>query len=135
LLVEDDASDTRLAVMALKRANARLQIHTVKNGADAIAFLQSEPPFEKRSRPDMVVLDLNLPGVDGREVLTMMKDIKELNNIPVIVLSTSSYEKDIEYCQKMNVSAYLTKPAYFEEYDKLIKQVERICSDRQISFA
>lgn len=123
LLVEDNLSDLKLTTRALKETQVPLEIHSVRNGADAVSFLFQKNPFENSVRPHIILLDLNLPGIDGREVLSTIKQSEHLKTIPVVALSTSSYEQDIEYCMRLGCVSYLVKPSHFEEFSKLVEKI------------
>lgn len=132
LLVEDDPSDLKLTMKALSASNSNIQLHIVRNGAEAIRFVKKEGPYQNASRPNLVLLDLNLPGIDGREVLALMKSDPSLKDIPVVVLSTSSFDKDVEYCKSLNVNSYIVKPSAYEDYSELILSVERLCQSPEV---
>lgn len=103
LLVEDDVNDVELTLHALHRAKLRNRVHVAHDGAEALDFLQQH-------RPDLILLDLNLPKVDGREVLAQIKADERLRHIPVIVVTSSEAEEDIARSYRVNANAYVTKP-------------------------
>lgn len=103
LLVEDNASDVELTVRALQRAKLRNRVHVARDGAEALEFLQGHVP-------DLILLDLNLPKVDGREVLERVKQDQRLQHIPVIIVTSSQAEEDIAKSYRLNANAYVTKP-------------------------
>jgi CheY-like chemotaxis protein len=124
LLVEDDPGDvlmTREAFQDYKIAN---QLHVVQDGADALSFLRHEGEFSQAPRPDLVLLDLNLPRVDGREVLQAIKSDAELASIPVVVLTTSEAEEDVLRSYSLHANAYVTKPVDFERFINVIRQID-----------
>jgi CheY-like chemotaxis protein len=113
LLIEDDEDDIFLAQRAVAKANIWNQVDVVRNGQEALNYLFNKDAFsdrEKYPRPGLVLLDLNLPGIDGREVLDRMSKEAELKSIPVVIISTSDYEKDIEFGRARNVHHYIIKP-------------------------
>ena len=115
LLVEDNEADARLMVEAFKSAGSRSRIEHVREGEQVLPFLKGEPPFEGRRFPDLVLLDLNLPRKDGREILAAIKAEASLAHVPVIVMSNSTYPEDIAYCYRLHANCYLAKPLGFEE--------------------
>jgi CheY-like chemotaxis protein len=124
LLVEDDPGDvlmTREAFADYKVAN---QLHVVQDGADAMAFLRREGDFSGAPRPDLVLLDLNLPRMDGREVLQAIKSDAELASIPVVVLTTSEAEEDVLRSYSLHANAYVTKPVDFERFIEVVRQID-----------
>lgn len=116
LLVEDSPADVRLTVEALKQARLANRLHVVGDGEEAMAFLRREPPHEDAPRPGLMLLDLNLPKMDGREVLAEVKADPELLQIPVIVLTTSTAEHDILYSYEQHANCYITKPVDFGDF-------------------
>ena len=124
LLVEDDPGDvlmTREAFADYKVAN---QLHVVQDGADAMAFLRREGDYAGAPRPDLVLLDLNLPRMDGREVLQAIKGDAELASIPVVVLTTSEAEEDVLRSYDLHANAYVTKPVDFERFITVVQQID-----------
>ena len=124
LLVEDNRGDARLLEEALRLSSAAYRLHHVSDGAEAVRFLRREDPHAGAVRPDIIFLDLNLPKLSGREVLAQIKRDPELKRIPVIVLSTSAAEEDIEACYELHANCYLTKSSDLEEFLKAMKTVE-----------
>jgi chemotaxis family two-component system response regulator Rcp1 len=114
LLVEDEASDIDLIREALGEVGAEVRLHIVEDGERALAYLRHQPPYEQAIRPDLILLDLNLPRVDGRDVLRALKQSPATRTIPVIVLSTSEAESDIEGAYRAGANCYVTKPFSFE---------------------
>jgi CheY-like chemotaxis protein len=127
LLVEDNAADARLTREALgdsgdsKIANA---LHHVTDGAEALAFLRREPPYEKAPRPDIVLLDLNMPRMDGRTALAHIKEDADLKSIPVVVLTTSEAEEDILRSYNLHANCYVSKPVDFDKFISIVRAIE-----------
>jgi len=123
-LVEDNKADVRLIQEALKNTSAPHQIVTVRNGMDAMAYLRQEGEYADALRPDLILLDLNLPRKDGREVLAEIKADPKLKRIPVIVLTTSNNEDDISQSYDLHVNCYLTKSRNLSQLFKIVKRIE-----------
>ncbi|MFZ7127867.1 MAG: response regulator [Desulfobacterales bacterium] len=124
LLVEDNKDDIDLAFEALEDSKVRMRIHVVSDGVAAMAFLRREGEYADRPRPDLVLLDLNLPLMDGREVLQEIRKDPALTDIPVIVLTTSEDEGDILRSYQMHANCFITKPVDFMKFTEIIKQIE-----------
>jgi len=124
LLVEDSPSDTELTVEALKEAKIRNHLSHVEDGVQALEFLRRQGPFTDAPRPDLIMLDLNLPRKDGREVLAEIKSDKDLKSIPVVVLTTSRAEQDILRAYQLNANCYITKPVDFEQFLAVVRSIE-----------
>ena len=124
LLVEDNAGDVGLIEEVFEEAKIRNNIHVAEDGEEAMLYLHGEGKFLGSPRPDIVLLDLNLPKKDGREVLKEIKEDSNLKNIPVVVLTTSNAEKDILRTYDLHVNAYITKPLDFNEFMKVIESIE-----------
>lgn len=124
LLVEDSPSDTELTVEALKEAKVRNNLSIVEDGVQAIEFLRRLGKFAKAPRPDLILLDLNLPRKDGREVLAEIKSDDSLKTIPVVVLTTSRAEQDVLRAYHLNANCYITKPVDFEQFLSVIRSIE-----------
>jgi CheY-like chemotaxis protein len=124
LLVEDSPADTELAQEVLRDAKVANVVHAVDNGDDAIAFVRRTGRFAGSPRPDLILLDLNLPGRDGREVLEEIKEDPELRTIPVIVLTTSAEAIDVERAYKSYVNAYITKPLNLDAFASVARSIE-----------
>jgi chemotaxis family two-component system response regulator Rcp1 len=120
LLVEDSPGDVRLTREAFRNANANPRLHVAADGVEAMTFLRRQGEHKLAPRPDLILLDLNLPKMDGREVLALIKKNHELKTIPIIILTTSAAEKDIEISYSLQASCYLTKPSHLEEFENLI---------------
>lgn len=121
LLAEDSPTDALLCRAALKEAGVECQIHQVENGRQVMAFLRREADYPDAPRPDLLLLDLNLPVMDGREVLGQMKGDPTLVRIPVIVLTTSQADEDIQAAYGLHANGYITKPLEFEAYTSAMR--------------
>jgi chemotaxis family two-component system response regulator Rcp1 len=124
LLVEDNPGDARLAMEAFKEATVRNHLSIVGNGEAALAFLRREREHENAPRPDLILLDLNLPRKSGREVLEEIKADTRLQRIPVVVLTTSQAEEDIARAYELNANCYITKPVDLDQFFRVIKTIE-----------
>lgn len=124
LLVEDSPADVRLTVEALRDAKVANHLNVVNNGEDALTFLRQEDPYEEAPRPQLVVLDLNLPRMDGKEVLAEIKADPDLRRIPVAVLTTSSAEADVLRSYELGVNCYLTKPVGLDQFLAVVQSIE-----------
>ena len=123
-LVEDNKADIRLIQEALKNSSLPHQIITVRNGMDAMAYLRQEGEYAEAIRPDLILLDLNLPKKDGREVLAEIKSDPDLKRIPVVVLTTSRNEDDIFQSYDLHVNCYITKSRNISELFQIVKGIE-----------
>ena len=123
LLVEDSPSDALLTRTALNTSKLMNKLHVVENGVDAIAFLRREGPFASEPRPDLILLDLNLPKMDGREVLREIKADGDLKIIPVVVLTSSDAEEDILKSYNLSANCYITKPVEFDKFVKVVRSI------------
>jgi chemotaxis family two-component system response regulator Rcp1 len=124
LLVEDNPSDVYLTQVAFRRSRTESEIHVVEDGIQAMAFLRQELPYANAPRPDLVLLDLNLPRKDGFKVLEEMKADPDLRMIPVIVLTTSTAEADISRCYESHANCYISKPVDFTEFISAVRSLE-----------
>lgn len=124
LLVEDNEGDVRLTREALKEGRIRNRLHVVSNGEHALQFLRNEGEYAEAPRPDLVLLDLNLPRLDGREVLAEIKTDPALKQIPVVVLTSSRAEKDLLGAYDQHANCFITKPVGFEEFMDVIRSIE-----------
>jgi CheY-like chemotaxis protein len=124
LLVEDDEGDVLLTTEALEASKITNNMHVARNGEEALAFLRRGEGFADVPRPDIVLLDLNLPRVDGREVLAQLKDDPDLRRIPIVVLTTSEAEEDILRSYDLHANAYVTKPVDFERFLQVIQSID-----------
>ncbi len=125
LLVEDDPGDVLLTREALETENGENTLHVVNNGEDALLFLRREGRHVNAVRPDLILLDLNLPRRDGREVLASIKSDEDLRRIPVVILTTSSAEEDILSSYDLHANAYVTKPADLNRFMKAVQEVDQ----------
>jgi two-component system response regulator len=124
LLVEDNPGDVRLTREALKENRLRVNLHTAKDGVEALSFLRREGQNAGMPRPDIILLDLNLPRKDGREVLAEIKADKELKRIPVVILTTSQAEEDIIKTYNSHANCYVTKPVDLDQFIKVVQSIE-----------
>ncbi len=124
LLVEDNPGDVRLTLEAFKEGKVRNQISVVNDGVEALAFLRREGQYAAAPRPDVILLDLNLPKKDGYEVLAEIKHDPVLRRIPVVILTTSEAERDILQTYYMHANCYITKPVDLEQFITIIKSIE-----------
>ena len=123
LLVEDNPGDVRLTVEALKESKFYVNLHVAKDGEEALEFLRGQGRFADSRRPDLVLLDLNLPKKDGREVLGEIKADPELQRIPVVVLTTSQAEEDILRTYNLHANCYVTKPVDLEQFIRVVHSI------------
>lgn len=124
LLVEDDPGDVLITSEALDHSKVTNTLATVEDGEQALAYLRKEGKYADATRPDLILLDLNLPRRDGREVLAEIKADPELRRIPVVVLTTSSAEEDILRSYDLHANAYVSKPVDFERFVDVVRQVD-----------
>jgi CheY-like chemotaxis protein len=123
LLVEDNAGDVRLTREALREADVSVELTAVPDGDQALAFLRNQGPYADAQRPDLVLLDLNLPKKNGLEVLEEIKRDPELQQIPVIMLTTSSSARDIAACYARGVNCYVVKPLDLDDFTRLVQAI------------
>lgn len=124
LLVEDNPGDARLAAEAFKEGTMPTRLHVVQDGIEAMSFLRRASPFETAPRPSLVLLDLNLPRKDGREVLAEIKADPGLRRIPVIVLTTSQAESDVMRAYELHANCYIVKPVDFDRFIDVVRGIE-----------
>jgi two-component system, chemotaxis family, response regulator Rcp1 len=124
LLVEDNPGDVRLTVEALKGAKVANELHVVGDGEEAIDFLRQRGRHADAPRPDIVLLDLNLPRLDGRDVLTDIKSDPDLAKVPIIVLTSSTAEADIHKAYELHANCYISKPVDFTEFISAVRSLE-----------
>lgn len=124
LLVEDNPGDARLTVEALKEGKVRNNLHHALDGVEAMRFLLREGEHKDKPRPDLVLLDLNLPRKDGREVLADMRKNPDLKTIPVVVLTTSEAEQDVVRTYELCANCYITKPVDLEKFITIVRSIE-----------
>ena len=125
LLVEDDQDDIFLTKKAFEQQNVLNNLHVVRDGVDAMTFLRQEDEHADAPRPDIILLDLNLPTMDGDEVLEAIEDEPDLRTIPVVVLTSSEAEEDIVRSYELNANAYLTKPVDFEGFMGVVESIDQ----------
>ena len=123
LLVEDSAGDVRLTREAFREAASTVQLHVANDGVEAMAFLHHEGSHAEAPRPDLILLDLNLPKMDGREVLAHIKEDDSLKTIPTVILTTSEAEADILKSYQLQANCYLTKPVQLDAFEGLVKSI------------
>ncbi|MER5268421.1 response regulator [Actinosynnema sp. NPDC002837] len=124
LLVEDDPGDALMTQEAFEHHKIRNQLHVVRDGVEALQFLRRQGPYEDAPRPGLILLDLNLPKMDGREVLAEIKADEALRPIPVVVLTTSEAEEDILRSYNLHANAYVTKPVDFDRFIEVVRQID-----------
>jgi chemotaxis family two-component system response regulator Rcp1 len=124
LLVEDSPGDVRLTREALKDAKVHINLHVAPDGAEAMAFLKREGDYANVPRPDLILLDLNLPKKDGREVLAEIKESESLKSIPVVILTTSASEEDILRSYRLHANCYITKPVDLDGFLKVVHSID-----------
>ena len=124
LLVEDNPGDVRLTMEGLNEGKVRNNLHVARDGVEALAFLRRESDFVDAVRPDLILLDLNLPRKDGREVLSEIKSDADLKTIPVVVLTTSRAEQDVLHSYQLQANCYITKPVDLEQFITVVKSIE-----------
>jgi two-component system, chemotaxis family, response regulator Rcp1 len=123
LLVEDSPGDVRLTREAFRDANVSIHLHVASDGVEAMAFLRQEGAHAGAQRPDLILLDLNLPKMDGREVLAQIKSDGSLKTIPTVILTTSESEADIVKSYQLQANCYLTKPVQLDAFEKLVGSI------------
>lgn len=124
LLVEDNPGDVRLTIEALNENKISNNLHVARDGEEAMAFLRREDRYAGAPRPDLVLLDLNLPRKDGRETLAEMKADETLRRIPVVILTTSQAEEDILRTYDLHANCYVTRPVDLEQFIRIVKAIE-----------
>ena len=123
LLVEDSPGDVRLTQEAFRAANRAVHLHVAVDGVDAMAFLRHTGTHTEAPRPDLILLDLNLPKMDGREVLSLIKEDESLKLIPTVILTTSDAEADINRAYELQANCYLSKPVQLDEFENLVTSI------------
>lgn len=124
LLVEDNPGDVRLTIEALKEAKVLNQLTVVKDGIEALSLLRRQGQYARAARPDLILLDLNLPKKDGREVLAEIKADDNLKHIPVVILTTSQDEQDVLKSYNLYANCYITKPVDLDQFITVVKSIE-----------
>lgn len=123
LMIEDDPGDVDI-VRGLLKPKKNITLNHVDDGTSALKYLRKEDPYGAVMRPDIILLDLNLPNIDGRQVLNIIKGDSNLRSIPVIVHSTSDADRDVSECYRLGANSYVTKPMLHSEFSKLIKAID-----------
>lgn len=123
LLVEDNAHDVILTQEAFKQSRVAIHLHHAKNGLECMAFLRKEGKFQDAPTPDLILLDLNMPIMDGREVLEAISGDQSLNHLPVVILTTSEDEKDVYKMYRLRCSSYIVKPVDFNQFQRVVKEL------------
>ncbi len=123
LLVDDNPGDLRLAAEALKESNVQIRLHTAKDGTEAMAFLRRRGKYADAPRPDLILLDLNMPRMNGRQVLAEIKEDSALKHIPVVMLTGSRELDDMVKTYELRAASYVTKPSDFEQYIVMLNAV------------
>jgi two-component system response regulator len=124
LLAEDSSTDVMLTKAALKFAKMRNNLHIVKDGVEVMSFLRKEGQYRDMPRPDLILLDLNMPRKDGREVLTEVKNDDDLKFIPVIVLTTSQAQEDVIRAYGLHANCYISKPVDFQQFTNVVRAID-----------
>ncbi len=123
LLVEDSPGDVRLTREAFRASNRTINLHVAADGVEAIAFLKRQGPNVNAPRPDLILLDLNLPRMDGREVLALIKSDAHLKTIPTVILTTSDAEADIVKSYELQANCYLSKPVQLSDFESVVNSI------------
>ena len=123
LLVEDNPGDVRLAIEALREGKVHVNMSVAADGVEAMEFLRRQGKHQEAPRPDLILLDLNMPRMDGREVLAELKADEDLKRIPVVVLTTSKAEEDILKSYNLNANCYITKPVDLDQFIHVVKSI------------
>jgi CheY-like chemotaxis protein len=124
LVVDDDSGDVLMIEEALDGHDIPSRIHVVSDGVEALAFLRQEQPHTGAPRPHLILLDLNMPRMDGREVLAVVKGDEELRSIPVVVLTTSALDEDVLRSYELRANAFVTKPVDLDRFTAIVQQIE-----------
>lgn len=124
LLVEDNPGDVLLTKEAFKEGRLHNELHVVMDGVEAVAFLRRQGAYADRPQPDLILLDLNLPRMDGREVLAEIKADERLREIPVIVLTTSADDRDVHRAYNLHANCYLTKPVDMDQFVRVVRAID-----------
>jgi two-component system, chemotaxis family, response regulator Rcp1 len=124
LLVEDSPADVRLTQEAFREASQPIRLHVVSDGMEAMTFLRREAPHTHAPRPDLILLDLNLPKMDGHEVLGQIKQDANLMTIPTIILTTCAAEQDIAKSYELQANCYLSKPVQMDVFESIVKSID-----------
>jgi chemotaxis family two-component system response regulator Rcp1 len=130
LFVEDDKADARLAREVFRDVNSSVRLHFASDGVQAMAFLRREGVYADKPRPDLVLLDLNMPKMDGRAVLALIKKDESLKTIPTVVLSSSDVDADVLISYQLSANCYLRKPAQWDEFEHIIRCINSLWLSR-----
>jgi two-component system, chemotaxis family, response regulator Rcp1 len=130
LLVEDSPGDVRLTQEAFRDSGKPVRLHLAADGIEAMAFLRRQGVYADAPRPDLILLDLNLPRMDGREVLALIKKDQSLRIIPTIILTTSDDEADVQISYQLQANCYLRKPAHWDAFDNLVQSINAFWLNR-----
>jgi chemotaxis family two-component system response regulator Rcp1 len=130
LIVEDNPGDERLLTEALRAANCRLAVEVVRDGEQALNYLRQQGAYVKKPPPSVIILDLNLPRRDGREILVLLKGSREWNSIPVIVFTTSRNETDLAFCYSAYANCVLIKPCELDHFFETVRAIKEFWLDR-----
>ncbi|MCB0653639.1 MAG: response regulator [Saprospiraceae bacterium] len=132
LLIEDNSGDIWLTREAFKQSNKNTNLEVVTDGVEAYNYLKKKDPYQDKPLPDLILLDLNLPKWDGRDVLEKVKTDEDLKHIPIIILTTSNAKKDVINCYKLYANCFITKPVDYESFFLIIQQIEGFWIDTVI---
>lgn len=124
LLVEDNPGDVRLTQEAFSESTRQIDLEVVNDGIEAVKFLRKEGPYVQKPTPDLVLMDLNLPKWDGREVLRIIKNDEQLRRIPVVILTTSSAPRDVQNSYDLHANSFIKKPVDFDQFFEVIQKIE-----------
>ena len=124
LLVEDSPSDAQLTIRSFNQSKIANHLHWVEDGESAVAFLRHQEEYVNAPRPDLILLDLNLPGMDGRDVLAEVKSDPNLKRIPIVILTTSADEQDILRSYNLNANCYITKPVDLQRFLEVVQLID-----------
>jgi two-component system, chemotaxis family, response regulator Rcp1 len=124
LLVEDDPGDVELTREGLRSARVEVNMHVVDDGDKALQYLRKQGPYRDASRPDMVLLDINMPKMNGKDVLREIRKVEALKDIPVVILTTSEAEADITDCYRLGANSYITKPVGYDAFSRVMAELE-----------
>jgi two-component system response regulator len=124
LMVDDDPGDVELTVEMMNESKLKINLNVVNDGIEAMAYLRKEGKYADATKPDLILLDLNMPRKDGREVLFEVKQDANLKNIPIVVLTTSDAEADISKSYTLGAACYVTKPVGLEQFSKVVESIE-----------
>lgn len=124
LLADDDENDVLLTEQAFRDQKVHIDMYVVKDGRECMAYLHQEAPYNERARPDLVLLDINMPKMTGLEVLEAIRGDERLRSIPVVILTTSSSDQDVLAAYDKLCSCYIVKPVRFDDFKQIVKQIE-----------